>query len=651
MNNKERNKRLGQYFTSPAVAKLLTELALSVKSDISKAIDPMMGEGVFLRTINDVSPNVVTYGIELDTMLADRVNPNFMGKSKLFFGNAFDPKTIQQLPGIFDLVITNPPYVRHLNQINETALEDGSLVPSGVQVKSDLYRSIEKNPNLNKTERTLLLEAASKYSGLSDLSVPSIILCASLTKPDGVLALLIPESCITREYSITTLNVLFKLFDIKLIVKDEGRNWFDDAQVKTLLIVGHKRKNPRSNILSHKDIPVIEIAESTPDHPLGKLSDKLNLKEFTNLFLHPNGVRTVKDIGIKYHRTVTSFLVNALTESNVKIYPEFKQILDLKGTVASLDPRLASLTRCSEYFRFESMSIGVHQGLRTGANNFFYCDLIKKGKDKSLVSMQINGKKNEFDIPSEVLRPVLRKQKEVLGNYLISSKNLTGRLIDLKNNYTASDVSKYQLGADANVLPQKFSEYVDYCSKVNIGTEDKPKFLPQLSAVKTNISTGNGTIRTWYQLPELKERHIPDICIPRVNSNSVNALLVEKGTVVDANFITLNIPKDIMINKYGVLALLSSDWAKVQLELNGNVLGGGALKLDRGHLQNLIFSNKVMSNKNQLEQLGKNLTESLENEAILRQINDTVNDALAIEDSLKLKALLQYRLKLRKKNA
>ena len=91
------------------------------------------------------------------------------------------------------------------------------------------------------------------------------------------------------------------------------------------------------------------------------------------------------------------------------------------------------------------------------------------------------------------------------------------------------------------------------------------------------------------ELPELKERHIPDICIPRVNSNSVNALLVEKGTVVDANFITLNIPKDIMINKYGVLALLSSDWAKVQLELNGNVLGGGALKLDRGHLQNLYF--------------------------------------------------------------
>jgi len=297
------------------------------------------------------------------------------------------------------------------------------------------------------------------------------------------------------------------------------------------------------------------------------------------------------------------------------------------------------------------MSVAINQGLRTGANNFFYCDLIKKGKNESLVSMRINGEKHEIYIPSNVLRPVLRKQKEVTGNYLIRSKNLKGRLIDLKNNYTAMDINKYQLGTDAKVLPRKFSEFVEYCSNINIGTEDNPKFFPQLSAVKTNISTRNGTIRMWYHLPELKERHIPDICLPRVNSNCVNPLLLEKGTIVDANFITMNIPENAIINKFGILALLSSDWAKLQLEFNGNVLGGGALKLDRSHLQNLIFSNKVISCKDQLEQLGKNLTENDVNEHLQNQINDTVNNAHGIEHNIKLKALLQYRLKLRKKNA
>lgn len=647
MNRQERNKRLGQYFTSLEVAKLLTEMALSIKPDISSSIDPMMGKGIFIQAIKGIAPNISCHGIELDITLAKSVKKEFEKNATLIFGNSFDPKIINQLDEQFDLVITNPPYVRHLNQAKETLLEKGVRAPSGSQVRTDLLQSLESNSKLSEDERSELMESTKNYSGLSDLSVPSIIQCISLTKTDGILALLIPESCLSREYSITTLNVLFKFFDIKVIVKDEGRNWFDNAQIKTLLIVARKLKKPRKDIFAHSDIPVIEIANSDSDNPLGRRSK--SYKEFASSICESPTAFTSTES--KYYRSIKSFIVNILSKNNVKTFPKLKKLYSHKSQIDSLDPRLAALTNCREYTRLDTMAIDVHQGLRTGANKFFYCDLVEEGKDQSLVSFEIKGETNKVHVPNRVIRPVLRKQKEVSSQKLIASKNLKGRLIDLKNSYTLSDITKYDLGEHAEKLPKSFSDHIDYCSDLNIGTSENPKYFPQLSAVKTNISTNNGTVKTWYQLPALKDRHLPDICIPRVNSSIAKPLIVEKGVVVDANFITINASTDSYINKYGVLALLSADWTIVQLELSGNTLGGGALKLDRTHLQNLVYSNDIISYKDQLEKLGQSLIESPEDEQVLIDINNTVNTASQIIDSDKLKTFLKYKLKLRNNNA
>ncbi|WP_295222556.1 N-6 DNA methylase [uncultured Chryseobacterium sp.] len=649
MKREERNKRLGQYFTSTEVAKLLTELALSIKPDISNAIDPMMGKGIFLHAINSIKPDVKCYGIEVDLSLSDLIKKDFEYHSRLIFGNAFDNKTIGKLSSQFDLVITNPPYVRHLNQTKQTFLENGLIIPSGEQVRNGLYLSLHKNSKLNSEEQNILIEATKKYSGLSDLSVPSIIQCISLTKPNGVLALLIPESCITREYSITTLNILFKLFDVKIIIKDEGRNWFDDVQVKTLLIVGQKLKRPRKELLSHSDIPIIEIRDSNPKSPLGNSFKQESYKDFfSNLY---NESIDNLNIYTKHYRSVKSFFINILSEKNMNTYSELKKFYSLQSETAFIDQRLKLLIKNTDLFRFENMSIKINQGLRTGANMFFYCDLIKEEKNQSLVSFRIKGETHELYVPNDVLKPVLRKQNEILSRNIILVKNLKGRLIDLNQKYTSSDIAKYNLSQRHQVLPPIFSNYIDYCSTLNIGTTENPKYIPQLSAVKTNVSNINDKIKTWYQIPELKDRHLPDICVPRVNTNKIKPLIIEKGVIVDANFITINVSPNSLINKYGILALLNSDWTSFQLEIIGNILGGGALKLDRNHLHNLLFSNNIYKYKKELEKFGKKLAEYPEDKEALLIINEIVNTSLDLNDGTDLKNNVLNRLKLRNKNA
>jgi hypothetical protein len=647
MNKQDRNKRLGQYFTSLEVAKLLTELALAVKPKTPNAIDPMMGEGVFLDAINQIYPDIDCSGIEIDTTLQNSIRNKFSNRLELVFGNAFSSKVLDQVGWKFHLVITNPPYVRHLNQTTETTLEKGLLVPSGAQVRHDLVLCLKGNLLIKETEKDFLLKATEKYSGLSDLSVPSIIQCCGLTQNEGVLALVIPESCISREYSITTLNVLFKLFDIKAIVKDEGRNWFDNAQVKTLLIVGKKLSSPRKDVLQHPDIPVVEIPFANPNEPLGKgISD---YKSFAQELIKSKEIQN--EVGRIHFRSAKSFIASVLSDKNIKLYPEFESLFVNQNQIESLDPRLNSIIGYKEYLRLYDMSVDVNQGLRTGANKFFYCDLVKEGETQSLVSFKIKKVENEIHVPNEIIKPVLRKQKEILSRNLIARKDLNGRLIDLKNNYTSSDIAKYKLDKSVHELPKKMSEHIDRCSTLNIGTEENPKYFPELSAVRTNTSTNNGIIKTWYQIPELKDRHLPDICIPRVNSSVVKPLFVEKGVVVDANFITINVQPSAILDKYGLFALLNSDWTKVQLELYGNVLGGGALKLDRTHLQNLTFPKDLSSTKSRLEELGKKLISTNDMQNILADINKTVNSVLCTKNSSELRDLLKYRITLRNKNA
>src|SRR5690606_6346786 len=168
--------------------------------------------------------------IEIDPVAQDMCQQRVPGAS-VVLGNAFDPKVLGKLPRLqWDLVITNPPYVRYQSTSKATGRD--YALPSAVEVRNGLIAGIALLPGLDETDKALFSLLAHSYSGLTDLAVPSWILCAGLVAPGGRLALVMPESWLSRDYATVVHYMLLRWFDIEYVVEDEHAAWFSDAQVK-----------------------------------------------------------------------------------------------------------------------------------------------------------------------------------------------------------------------------------------------------------------------------------------------------------------------------------------------------------------------------------------------------------------------------------
>ena len=110
-------KRLGQYLTGTKLARLLAYLARTDNDGF--AIDPMCGNGDMIEAIRSIAPSKQMYGIESDKNTLKLCANRFKATADksyvhLIEGDAFSWDTISRLKTYeYDLVITNPPYVRY----------------------------------------------------------------------------------------------------------------------------------------------------------------------------------------------------------------------------------------------------------------------------------------------------------------------------------------------------------------------------------------------------------------------------------------------------------------------------------------------------------------------------------------------------------
>src|SRR5690625_2024976 len=235
----ERKKRLGQYFTENKVVKLLATLANG--KNANRVIDPMCGKGDMLSVIDSMNNKSHKVGIDIDPIavrnsLYFKENPS---TTHALVGNAFNWNTLKQLDSLcFDLVITNPPYVRY--QSYSSQKEGDIVLPDADSIRNGLSEVLSNIKNLSSNDKEVFHQIVKYYSGLSDLAVPSWILCAMLTNIGGHLVMVVPESWLTRDYAHPIHYLLLKFFRIKWVIEDESRSWFRDAQVKTNLIVAER---------------------------------------------------------------------------------------------------------------------------------------------------------------------------------------------------------------------------------------------------------------------------------------------------------------------------------------------------------------------------------------------------------------------------
>lgn len=650
-----KRKLLGQFFTPIKVARLLTLLS-TIKTKPESIIDPMCGSGNILRAAKSVFPLSSISGIEVDPIHYEECLRD--GFTSVINDNAFDVRAISSLSKTsYDLVITNPPYVRYQSYSSRK-----QRILNSLEIRESLNHISESLLHLDCDSRQIFQTIINKYSGLSDLALPAWILCMMLTKVDGKIAMVVPESWLTRDYALPIQYLLLKLFEIEYVIEDGNRFRFDNAQIKTTLVIAKRvqKRNIFKNEYNYLKVFIPNQLEDSksiigrlfpddldPDISFCKLvSDNLSLKDNFNTqgiqFEHCNSLneasRLLKLVVEK------EWFQQCEMASNSDLLLNQKKVDN--SPLYSIPQNLFDLFQIKPNINFESLqSCGatIGQGLRTGANSFFYVDIIDEYENDCLVFF-----KKPFNqqvlVPKEILMPTLRKQNELDGSYSLDGSNIKSRLLYLYNFVIPGDliIKNEVFKTNFNYIPEQLCDFIRFVEKKNIGSDENPKYIPELSAVRTNVSkptsANNFTSRFWYMLPRLQKRHRAEIIIPRINHNHPKSYInLSKELVVDANFSTINFDKSGKLNKFSAVAILNSSFLNILMEYYGSVMGGGALKLEAAHLKKLPFPDFNVHELKSLEKLGKQLSKEKANyHQILKSIDgliwSSITEGISIEE-------------------
>lgn len=632
-----RRKRLGQFFTGAQLARLLA--ALADAKHAGSAIDPMVGIGDMLEAVHDLNPKTKLSGIEIDADVLAQAQIRLAAfRPTLTKGNAFSHKNLAfHRKGGFDLVITNPPYVRYQGFAKGGNDRD---IPDAAQVRRDLLANVDLLAD--PEDQSLFREIIKAYSGLSDLAVPAWILSAMLTSVGGTLALVVPESWLSRDYAQVVQYILLRWFKIKYIVEDSNASWFPDALVKTTLLVA-KRIPRRDSAFSWGNDTYAHVKISadaaTPESVVGNIypnalfPEQKFAEEITALLLK----NKKKEARLwSSESSPLSEMANRLRVSTSKgqWLKKIENIQDDVSSQAIVPEQIRRMLGDSkvELKTLAQMGARVGQGLRTGANSFFYTDLIRDGKVESVVQLSKVFNASVMTVPRALLKVVIRKQAELPDGYVVRKSMLKGRVLLIPNGYRVT-------GDIAN--------FIHKAAHTRAGSS----LIPDLSAVKTNVRVGS----EWYMLPSLAQRHTPQLFVPRINGATPKTYLNSPGLVVDANFSTIWLERNSHLTPEALLALLNSSWSIAIMELSGAVMGGGALKLEATHIKRIPFPVLDKTQIKRLDELGRELTHTPDS-AIVRHIDEVVLGAffkksLLQENLQHLGSLIGQRRKERKKRS
>lgn len=619
-----RRKRLGQYFTGTGLARLLAALA---SADSARSIlDPMAGNGDMLVACREYGASLASFGaVEIDPIAKSSCAERAPWSSPIL-GNAFDPETIGRLgSNAWDLVITNPPYVRY--QTFSKGAGSGFRLPSGDEVRNGLLEIVGANRSLDGEDRALFSELVSGYSGLADLAVPSWLLCATMCAPGGKLALVLPESWLSRDYAAIVQYLLLRWFRIKYVVEDVHAAWFADAQVKTTLLVAERIARKPSAFDWNGGESFLRIRLSRGTIGAGGMVDGIfpetagdpewRFAEMAEeLFRAGRSVRT--DL-LDAEAVPIAGLADNLRRrcSGTKWFRKLERQPDADsardGGGHAMPDALASWlsggVRLPKLTTLEALGAKVGQGLRTGANAFFYADAVADAGTDEMIETSAAVGKVRASVPKEFARAVLRKQNELPKGYVVAADGLRGRVLAIRSHALPEDDPD---GAYLRV-PDGAARIIRNGSEAEIDG----KRVWQLSAVAPNVRRGNPAKgippRFWYMLPDFAGRHLPDLLVARVNGGTPKTFLNEdRGAVVDANFSTVCVPGGSAADKWALLAMLNSSWCRAAMELSAAVMGGGALKVEAAHLRRLPIPDLSGEEWERLSLLGQALADGID---------------------------------------
>jgi hypothetical protein len=636
----QQRKQLGQYFTGLPLGKLLAHLALD--SETRTILDPMAGHGDLLdATWEAATERCIRLdrldGIEIDEItaatcrnrLADIAGESGPPTQQVMAADAFDPASVEGLSQpAYDLVITNPPFVRYQARTGNGARAE--------KIRAGVVATI--NNHLSGVARRVWRELAEGYSGLADLSVPAWLLAAAMVRPAGRLAIVVPATWRSRDYADVIRYLLLRCFSLECIVEDEQPGWFSDALVRTHLIVARRLlEDDISNPVAAKTkFPESLWLQVAPHAAAGR---SLVGAAFTDSDPELQFAAWLRD-GCKQSKCgITARLFNMHDEwtglENRITRRSWYHKLECLGDDLPLFVSARSVSRINVpdivkgtlpdgfspdvLVTLQEAGVHVGQGLRTGCNRFFYVTA-RGASGAGMVRVEASSffGHREFSIPEDALRPVLRRQSEITS--IEDGGPPEGRVLDLRGWVLPEDYPMVVEAAAAyaacgeplpRTMPQELADYVRAAAAAPPEGPDEDKHIPDLSAVRTNVRlprNNHVTPRFWYMLPDFAPRHLPAAFVARINHGLPwTEANLESPLLIDANFSTFwGSQKG--LTRYGLKALLNSVWCRAFMEALGTAFGGGALKLEATHLRQLAVPVLSDEARADLAEAGRHLT-------------------------------------------
>ncbi len=217
--------QLGQFSTPFSLAAQISSFSANLTEAGTKKsmLEPACGSGVFFSAF--IGQGLTDYsftGVEIDSAYASICEDLFSENDvKVITDDFFSVIESAELQSSFDLIVTNPPYVRH-HHID-------------IETKQQL-----------KTE--IMSQQGIQVSGLSGLYVYYIILCHTLLKEGGIASWLVPSEFFYTNYGRALREYLStKVSLIRIHKFDADEVQFDDALVSSCVIT-YKKEAPSPGV-------------------------------------------------------------------------------------------------------------------------------------------------------------------------------------------------------------------------------------------------------------------------------------------------------------------------------------------------------------------------------------------------------------------
>ena len=441
----DKKKLLGQFFSGGKIAEMIEALVPS--QSITSVIDPMCGIGDLLLPYADMDD--VT-GIEIDKQLRktiiDRL-PNI----ECISGNAFAAQTLSMLKlDGYDLVVANPPYVRKelIGKAEETKFSLTDIV-------CNLHFFTDEFNTLNDVEKEMMHSAIDNISGLSDLSIPAWLLCIMLVSRNGKFAIVLPNSWLSREYSQPIMSLIDNLFDVNYILNDVNGVWFKgNAQVRTSIIIASRKP---SYCIGASIVDLYERAQNGTSL-YGNVTEIHNFADFISKGISIPNVCEIKHLS-------KSSITNIQAEK-------------LEDCISSFSSKINEYTTMPT---LEDIGLKISQGLRTGANGFFYLKRVTEGIYQSNISAEYIRHNDEYFLP------VIQGQSDLIEKYSVNT-NLNIVLLNIQDALTQNDFdnTEEEHKTGYKVLPPDIQQYISDSECLKI----KGSLIPTLSSVSNYSAVG-----------------------------------------------------------------------------------------------------------------------------------------------------------------